>query len=181
MIFLSCSGPKTRSSPKSGFHDSAVPLPPEERIPVATVPAVVSQQQFDPVGKKLSKNVSFARRNNKAHEYLLRALVSCGTCKPASIARTRTAKNSDRKQRHYVCSGKSKEVRSGLEEKSMVLFLDLPPGYCLDLFCGRGTLPAGPAFLDGSRDTMKRGKSAVCRQPSPKRWGPISVPSRHQP
>jgi site-specific DNA recombinase len=95
-----------------------VPLPPEEWIPVATVPAVVSQEQFDLAGEKLSKNKSFARRNNKAHNYLLRALVSCGRCKLCSIARTQTGrKANDRKQRYYVCSGKFKQAQSGLEEK----------------------------------------------------------------
>jgi site-specific DNA recombinase len=99
-------------------HDSAVPLPPEEWIPVASVPAVVSQQQFDLVREKLSKNKSFARRNNKAHNYLLRALVSCGRCKLCSIARTQTGRKvNDRKQRYYVCSGKFKQAQSGLEEK----------------------------------------------------------------
>jgi site-specific DNA recombinase len=99
-------------------HDSAVPLPPEEWIPVAEVPAVVSQEQFDLVREKLSKNKSFARRNNKTHEYLLRALVSCGTCMLCSIARTRTGrKNKDREHRYYVCSGKFKQAQSGLEQK----------------------------------------------------------------
>ena len=99
-------------------HDSAVPLPPEEWIPVATVPAVVSQEQFDLVREKLSKNKSFARRNNKAHNYLLRALVSCGRCKLCSIARTQTGRKvNDRKQRYYVCTGKFKEAQNGLEEK----------------------------------------------------------------
>ncbi|MDQ4002020.1 MAG: recombinase family protein [Actinomycetota bacterium] len=98
-------------------HGSAVPLPPEEWIPVATVPAVVSQERFDLVSEKLSKNKSFARRNNKTHDYLLRALVSCGTCKLCSIARTQTAKNAERKRRYYVCSGKFKQARSYLEEK----------------------------------------------------------------
>ncbi len=58
---------------------------------MAEVPAVVSQQQFDLVREKLSKNKSFARRNNKAHDYLLRALVSCGRCKLCCIARTQRA------------------------------------------------------------------------------------------
>src|SRR5215207_1037384 len=93
-------------------HDSAVPLPPEEWIPVASVPAVVSQEQFDLAGEKLSKNKSFARRNNKAHNYLLRALVSCGRCKLCSIARTQTGRKvNDRKQRYYVCSASSKRLR----------------------------------------------------------------------
>ena len=98
-------------------HDSAVPLPQEEWIAVASVPAVVSQEHFDLVREKLSKNKSFARRNNKTHEYLLRALVSCGTCMLCSVARTQTGKNVKQRQRYYVCSGKFKEARSYLEEK----------------------------------------------------------------
>jgi site-specific DNA recombinase len=99
-------------------HDSAVPLPPEEWIPVAQVPAVVSQQQFDLVREKLSKNRSFARRNNKTNEHLLRALVSCGECMQASIAVAKTfGKNEDRKQRYYVCSGKFNKAQSTPEEK----------------------------------------------------------------
>jgi site-specific DNA recombinase len=98
-------------------HGSAVPLPEEEWIPVATVPAVVSQEHFDLLKEKLSKNKSFARRNNKTHEYLLRALVSCGACKLCSVARTQTGKNVKRKRRYYVCSGKFNQSRSYLEEK----------------------------------------------------------------
>jgi site-specific DNA recombinase len=96
-------------------HDSAVLLSPEEWIPVAEVPEVVSQEQFDLAREKLSKNKSFARRNNKAHEYLLRALVSCGTCKLSSIARTQITEK--KKLRYCVCSGKLKRAQSHLEEK----------------------------------------------------------------
>jgi site-specific DNA recombinase len=113
--------PKIRRSATHSIghpHDSAVPLAPEEWIPVANVPAVVSQQQFELAREKLSKNKSFARRNNKAHDdYLLRALVSCGTCKLSSIARTQTGRNKTRKQRYYVCSGKQKQAQSGRDEK----------------------------------------------------------------
>jgi site-specific DNA recombinase len=110
--------PKIRRSathPIGHPHDSAVPLAPEEWIPVASVPAVVSQEQFDLVREKLSKNKSFARRNNKVHHYLLRALVSCGRCKLCCIARTQSTKK--KKLRYYVCSGKQKQAQSGLEEK----------------------------------------------------------------
>jgi site-specific DNA recombinase len=55
-------------------HGSAVPLASEEWIPMADVPAVVSQEQFYLVKEKLSKNKSFAQRNNKRHEYLLTAV-----------------------------------------------------------------------------------------------------------
>src|SRR3954447_1393457 len=49
-------------------------------ITVASIPALVSQEQFDRVQDKLAQNRQFARRNNTAHPYLLRALVSCGVC-----------------------------------------------------------------------------------------------------
>jgi site-specific DNA recombinase len=110
--------PKTRHSathPIGHPHDSAVPLPAEEWIPVAEVPAVVSRQQFDLAREKRSKNKSFARRNNKAHDYLLRALVSCGRCWLCCIARTQSTKK--KKLRYYVRSGKHKQAQSGLEEK----------------------------------------------------------------
>jgi site-specific DNA recombinase len=86
--------PKIRRSathPIGHPHDSAVPLPPEEWIPVAEVPAVVSQQHFALAGEILSKNKSFARRNDKVRDYLLRALVSCGRCKLCCTSRARRA------------------------------------------------------------------------------------------
>ena len=51
---------------------------PDEWVAVAQVPVIVSQQQFDLVQAKLAHNQQFASRNNTAHPYLLRALVSCG-------------------------------------------------------------------------------------------------------
>ena len=99
-------------------HNSSDPLPEEEWIFIGEVPEVVGQEQFDLVAQKLSKNKSFARRNNKANEHLLRALVSCGECMLASIAVAKSfGKNNDRKQRYYVCSGKFNKAQSAPEEK----------------------------------------------------------------
>ena len=71
-----------------------------------------------PRGEKLSKNKSFARRNNKTNEHLLRALVSCRGCMLASVAVAKTfGKNNDRKQRYYVCSGKFNKAHTMPEEK----------------------------------------------------------------
>ena len=113
--------PKIRRSathPIGHPHDSSVPLPPEEWTFVAQVPAVVSQEQFDLAREKLSKNRSFARRNNKTNEHLLRALVSCGECMQASVAVAKTfGKNNDRKQRYYVCSGKFNKAHTMPDEK----------------------------------------------------------------
>jgi site-specific DNA recombinase len=81
-------------------HGTAVPQPQNTWFLVAQVPAVVSQAQFDEVQAKLATNQSFARRNNTAHQYLLRALVSCGHCGLASTARATNGRNFP-----YLCNG----------------------------------------------------------------------------
>jgi site-specific DNA recombinase len=73
--------------------------PKEEWIPVS-VPKIVDSEIFDLVQEKLSHNQKFALRNNKSHHYLLRTLVSCGTCKQGSNARTTWDGRS-----YYVCRG----------------------------------------------------------------------------
>jgi len=50
----------------------------EDWIAVASVPAVVRQEQFDRVQDKPAQNQQVAGRNNSAHPYLLPALVGCG-------------------------------------------------------------------------------------------------------
>jgi site-specific DNA recombinase len=66
-------------------RDSA---PREEWTFVTTIPALVSQEDFDQVQTKLVLNQQRASRNNKVHSYLLRALVSCGRCQSACTAQT---------------------------------------------------------------------------------------------
>jgi site-specific DNA recombinase len=83
-------------------HGTAVPRPAETWLLVGQVPAVVSQAQFDEVQAKLATNRSFARRNNTAHQYLLRALVSCGCCGLACTARA-----TNRRNFYYLCNGKA--------------------------------------------------------------------------
>ena len=64
------------------------PAPPEAWTFVTTIPALVSQADFDSVQAKLGLNQQRASRNNKAHAYLLRAMVSCGRCQSACTALT---------------------------------------------------------------------------------------------
>jgi site-specific DNA recombinase len=106
--------PKIRRSathPIGRPQNTAVPVAPEEWIPVATVPAIVTQQQFDLAREKLAKNKSFASRNNKRNTYLLRALVSCGRCELACGARAL------RNNKYYVCAGKNKQIQTGRDKK----------------------------------------------------------------
>jgi site-specific DNA recombinase len=58
----------------------------EDWIPIA-IPAIVEQEVFAQVQAKLRQNQRQAPRNNRAHTYLLRALVSCGHCQHSVVAR----------------------------------------------------------------------------------------------
>ena len=82
-------------------HGTAVPQPADTWLLVGAVPAVVSRPHFEEVQAKLATNRSFARRNNTAHQYLLRALVSCGHCGLACTARATNGRNF-----YYLCGGK---------------------------------------------------------------------------
>ena len=105
--------PRTRRSATQPIDRSCytmVPVAPEEWIPVGTVPAIVTQEQFDLVQEKLSHNQSVASRNNKKNTYLLRALISCGKCGLACKAMTKYP------YKYYICAGKKKRLRTGRGE-----------------------------------------------------------------
>jgi site-specific DNA recombinase len=105
-------------------HDSAVPLPPEEWIPIARVPAIVTQEHFEMARAKLSRNQSFARRHNTVNTYLLRALVSCGHCQASCGARmVGSAHAGKRRHAYYICSGKAKPVLSHRTERCAARFI----------------------------------------------------------
>ena len=87
------------------------PAPPEAWILVGHIPAVVSQEQFDQVQAKLVTNTRFARRNNRVHTYLLRALVSCGQCRLTCRGQTRC------RYAYYACAGKDHPALSGREQR----------------------------------------------------------------
>jgi len=102
---------RSATHPMGRSHDSLVPRPEEEWIPVANVPAVITAEQFAQAKAKLAENQSFATRNNKAHTYLLRALVSCGHCLRACQGRC-----ASHNLRYYLCSGKVAAIqRTGRE------------------------------------------------------------------
>jgi site-specific DNA recombinase len=100
-------------------HDSLVPAAREEWILVAEIPAIVSLAQYDRVQAKLATNQSFASRHNTAHQYLLRALVSCGVCQLACFGRT----SPNGEHSYYICSGKGKAVHTRLDEKCPSRFI----------------------------------------------------------
>jgi len=97
---------------RSGSRQSSGVIAPQgEWIAVARIPAVVSQEQFEQAREKLARNQSFARRNNKVNQYLLRAMVSCGRCRLACQARKLHPDN-----RYYICTGKARNIQRRREE-----------------------------------------------------------------
>jgi site-specific DNA recombinase len=97
---------------KSGEQKSHRILPREQWVEVARIPAIVNEEQFEAVQVKLQHNKQFASRNNKAHGYLLRALVSCGKCQLACIGRACTTGHT-----YYRCQGKRDQLYSAREER----------------------------------------------------------------
>jgi site-specific DNA recombinase len=90
------------------------PVPPEEWILVGQVPALVTEEQFALVQAKLATNQQFARRNNRVHTYLLRALVSCGFCRLACTGQTSRGRYA-----YYCCVGKAHPLRSSRDQKCL--------------------------------------------------------------
>ncbi len=84
-------------------HGSATPQPPDTWLAVGPVPSIVAQARFDQVQAKLAQHRSFSSRNNTAHQYPLRTLVSCGRCLLAGTARTLNGRH-----HHYPCNGKQR-------------------------------------------------------------------------
>jgi len=92
---------------------------PAEWVAVAQVPAIISQEHFEQIQARLTRNQQFARRHNTAHPYLLRALVSCGSCHLACTGRC-DARNG---YAYYTCRGKSHAIVSCRDEKCPSRFI----------------------------------------------------------
>jgi site-specific DNA recombinase len=103
---------RSATAPRKHSAMSRVDAPREEWILVAEIPPLVSQEQFDRVQARLASNRRFAQRNNKAHPYLLRGLVSCGLCGLACLARATIHGH-----RYYSCTGKLPALFSHRERK----------------------------------------------------------------
>jgi site-specific DNA recombinase len=156
-------------------HGTAVPQPADSWILVGQVPAVVSQAHFDEVQAKLATNRSFARRNNTVHQYLLRALVSCGCCGLACTARAVNGRNF-----YYLCNGKGHSTFSHratrcparhtpagqLDERvwqDLRAMLSEPGALATALVRAQGGAWL-PQELQSRRDTLRRGQVQLQQQ-----------------
>ena len=149
--------------------------PREDWLLVASVPAIVSQELFGRVRDKLARNQRFAPRNNTAHPYLLRALVSCGTCGLACFGRCMPSG-----RRYYCCRGKQPSLTSYRENRCPSRFAPSEQLECLvwDDVCRLLTHPEAirlalerahgghwlPRDLQARRDALRRGQVGVGQQ-----------------
>ena len=167
---------RSSTHPLGRPRDSQVPLPPEQWIAVATIPAIVTRELFDRVQAKIAQNRTFATRNNTATEYLLRALVSCGSCQLACQAR-RTMPTG---KTYYICTGKNLQVRQRLGCTCRSKFI--PAGVLDELVWAdlvdllqhpdrvakalrRAAGGCGlPQELQARRENLRRGRSSLAQQ-----------------
>src|SRR5213078_2123171 len=95
---------------------SHAPRPEEDWIAVP-VPAIVSEETFAQVQAKLDANQQGAARNTR-HEYLLRALISCGACRLGCTGR-QTAVG----YRYYLCRGRTDPLRVAQEQRCTARYI----------------------------------------------------------
>ena len=95
---------------------SHAPRPVEDWIEVP-VPQIVSQEAFAQVQAKLDTNQQGAARNTR-HEYLLRALVSCGSCRLSCTARQSAAGYC-----YYLCHGRTDPLRAAQGQRCTARYI----------------------------------------------------------
>ena len=95
---------------------SHAPRPEEDWIAVP-VPQIVSEETFAQVQAKLDANQQGAARNTR-HEYLLRALISCGACRLGCTGRQTTAG-----YRYYLCRGRTDPLRVAQGERCTARYI----------------------------------------------------------
>jgi len=106
-----------------GSGQSQRPAPAEEWIAIV-VPPIVSHETFNLAQARLDQNKQMARRNNTAHDYLLRGLVSCGGCKLACLGRSLHPGYD-----YYVCRGRTDALRAATLQRCTARYI---PATALD-------------------------------------------------
>jgi len=176
---------RSRSRParirRSATHPLGNPAHGQDRTPaeawslIGTVPALVSQEDFERVQAKLALNQRQATRNNKTHSYLLRALVSCGACQSACISRTTNGG-----LRYYVCRCQAQPIHSQQDHRcrsrcipaqqlDVLVWEDLcqlirQPEYIVDALQRARGGEWLPQHLQSRKQTLRKAQSGVTQQ-----------------
>jgi site-specific DNA recombinase len=98
---------KKRACSSDGAPRNSRRLKPKEQWIAIPVPALVDQDTWDRAHNQLARNARLAFRNNAKHNYLLRCLMTCGTCGRSMHGRTSVSENGNEHQ-YYSCAGKDR-------------------------------------------------------------------------
>src|SRR6266568_1952946 len=123
----------------AGPGQSHAPRPEQDWIEVP-VPQIVSEETFAQVQAKLDANQQGAARNTR-HEYLLRALVSCGACRLSC-----TGRQAAKGYRYYLCRGRTDPLRAAQGQRCTARYI---PAAQLDelVWAGLCALLTDPAHI----------------------------------
>src|SRR5260370_12073373 len=102
--------------PRAGRGESHAPRREEDWIAVP-VPQIVTEETFARVQAKLDANQQGAARNTR-HEYLLRALVSCGACRLSC-----TGRQAAKGYRYYLCRGRTDPLRAAQGQRCTARYI----------------------------------------------------------
>jgi site-specific DNA recombinase len=166
---------------RSATHPLGNPARGQDRTPaeawnlIGAVPALVSQEDFERVQAKLALNQRQATRNNKSHKYLLRALVSCGACQSACIARTTNGG-----LRYYICRCQAQPIYSQQDQRcrsrcipaeqlDVLVWEDLcllitHPDYIVAALQRARAGEWLPQHLQGRKQSLRKAQSGVTKQ-----------------
>jgi site-specific DNA recombinase len=98
---------KPRAGSSAAVARNSRRLKPKEQWIAIPVPALVDQTTWDRAQDQLARNARLAFRNNAKHNYLLRCLMTCGTCGRSMHGRTSLSGNGNQHQ-YYSCAGKDR-------------------------------------------------------------------------
>jgi site-specific DNA recombinase len=103
--YVAAKTPRVRSSEAAARTSRC--LKPKEQWIAIPVPALVDQDTWKRAQDQLARNARLAFRNNAKHNYLLRCLMTCGTCGRSMHGRTSLSGNGNVHQ-YYSCAGKDR-------------------------------------------------------------------------
>jgi site-specific DNA recombinase len=97
--------PRRRDGARAGGASCRRLKPPEEWIAIP-VAALIGQDLAERARAQLARNATLSFRHNTKHAYLLRCLLTCGSCGLAMFGTTHPATPRQAERRYYKCHGK---------------------------------------------------------------------------
>ena len=101
--------PRAPRGPRTGENSCRQLKPREEWIPIP-VPAIIDEATYERAQAQLERNARLSFRHNTKHSYLLRCLLTCGTCGLAMFGTTHTATTTQPAVTGSVLNAKARPV-----------------------------------------------------------------------